>query len=69
MGNNQFCNCKCGANADEGSEEIYNTINNIQEGNEGDDETTNKRINNITPILKKKLNKYNSSTLGAEVLY
>ena len=64
MGNNQFCNCKCGANADEGSEEIYNTINNIQEGNEGDDETTNKRINNITPILKKKLNKCNSSTLG-----
>ena len=64
MGNNQFCNCKCGANADEGSEEIYNTINNIQEGNEGDDETTNKRINNITPILKKKLNKFNSSTLG-----
>ena len=53
MGNNQFCNCKCGANADEGSEEIYNTINNIQEGNEGDDETTNKRINNIAPILKK----------------
>ena len=63
MGNGQFCNCKCGGNIHEESEEIYNTNHKYPKENE-DEKITNKNFNNIIPILKRNLNKNISSTIG-----
>ncbi len=63
MGNGQFCNCKCGGNTHEESEEIYNTSHKYPKENE-DEKITNKNFNNIIPILKRNLNKNISSTIG-----
>ena len=63
MGNGQFCNCKCGGNTHEESEEIYNTNHKYSQENE-DEKMTIKKFNNITPILNRNLNKNISSTIG-----
>ncbi len=63
MGNGQFCNCKCGGNKHEESEEIYNTNHKYSQENE-DEKITIKKFNNITPILNRNLNKNISSTIG-----
>ena len=62
MGNVNLCNCKCGHKYHQDTEELFYQMN---DGNDNldDKETSNKNKTNNAPLLKRKLNKRNISTL------
>ena len=62
MGNINLCNCRCGQKYHQDAEEFFNPMNYENEDLE-DKETSNKNKNNNAPLLKRKLNKRNISTL------